>query len=73
MQLDKITSIRLYSGDNAELQKIADLKGLDRADIIRAAVKSYIQDYKSQLMSQLGTAFGLVKDNLREARKIFKI
>jgi predicted DNA-binding protein len=50
MQLDKITSIRLYQGDNAELQKIADLKGLDRADIIRAAVKSYIQEYKSQLL-----------------------
>ena len=49
MQLDKITSIRLYLNDNSELQKIADLKGLDKSDIIRAAVKSYIQDYKSQL------------------------
>jgi predicted DNA-binding protein len=49
MQLDKITSIRLYSGDNAELQKIADIKGLDRADIIRAAVKSYIQEFRNQI------------------------
>ncbi len=49
MQLDKITSIRLYKGHNEQLQKVADRKGLDKADIIRLAVKNYLEEYQLQL------------------------
>ncbi|MFM2063939.1 MAG: hypothetical protein RLZZ507_3610 [Cyanobacteriota bacterium] len=48
MRLDRITSIRLYAGHGEQLQKIADLKGLDKADIIRTAVKTYLDNYNSQ-------------------------
>jgi hypothetical protein len=44
MRLDKITSIRLYQGHNEALEKIAQVRGLDRADIHRQAVKHYL-DY----------------------------
>ena len=45
MKLDKITSIRLYQGHNDALQKIANAKGLDRADVLRQAVKCYLDQY----------------------------
>ncbi len=51
MKLDKLTSIRLFKGDNDQLQKIADAKGLDRADIIREAVKLYLQGERDQTFS----------------------
>lgn len=46
MKLDKLTSIRLFKGDNDQLQKIADAKGLDRSDVLREAVKIYLQGEK---------------------------
>jgi predicted DNA-binding protein len=48
MKLDKITSIRLYEGHGQQLQKIADLKGLDKADVLRQAVKFYLDNYNNQ-------------------------
>ncbi|MBE9234360.1 hypothetical protein IQ231_22630 [Cuspidothrix issatschenkoi LEGE 03284] len=48
MKLDKITSIRLYSGHNQALQKIADIKGLDRADVHRQAIKYYLDNLNNQ-------------------------
>jgi predicted DNA-binding protein len=45
MQLDKITSIRLFAGDTDKLQKIADSVGLEKADIIRSAVRAYIDNF----------------------------
>ncbi|MGB3421315.1 MAG: hypothetical protein WBA52_12935 [Dolichospermum sp.] len=48
MKLDRITSIRLYEGHGQQLQKIADLRGLDKADILRTAVKFYLDNYNNQ-------------------------
>ncbi|MBJ7296930.1 ribbon-helix-helix domain-containing protein [Anabaena sp. AL09] len=45
MKLDKITSIRLYEGSNEKLQHLANLRGLDKADVLRQAVKSYLDQY----------------------------
>jgi hypothetical protein len=47
MKLDKITSIRLYQGHNEQLQKLADIRKLDRADIHRIAIQHYLDYLKN--------------------------
>jgi predicted DNA-binding protein len=45
MQLDPVTTVRLFKGSKAKLKSIADNEGLDMADIIRWAVEEYISRY----------------------------
>ncbi|MBC1235920.1 hypothetical protein [Nostoc sp. 2RC] len=49
MKLDKLTSIRLFAGDNDRLQKVAEIEGLDKSDIIRKAVQLYLAKYESHV------------------------
>lgn len=53
MKLDKITSIRLFQGDGDKLQTVAKLEGLDKSDVIRRAVKLYLDEYESHPFATL--------------------
>jgi predicted DNA-binding protein len=42
MKLDKATTVRLFEGSDKQLEEIAESKGLKKADILRIAVKFYL-------------------------------
>ncbi|ULP71454.1 hypothetical protein [Nodularia sphaerocarpa] len=47
MKLDKYTTIRLFEGNNKQLEEIAESKGLKRANIHRLAVRFYLEHYNN--------------------------
>lgn len=44
MKLDKATTVRLFEGSDKQLEEVAESKGLKKADILRIAVKFYLDN-----------------------------